>query len=312
MKHKTLAAVVFLALIVAGQESVTAQMYKSRPSAYAHSIEVLYGSNVMSYKIDRALTQGSGVAGGMKGDIRYTGYFLPWLGVYAQFGMSRATENGNNYFANYYEADKHQYLYKAYEINNFKSKNDNMLKKGYGPYSILGLAFRYDVGNFSFRPRVGIGVGAFASSQYSYERFIKDGNSESPIVYYSSMCEKPAEYIFNGETAEVTYTDAFLVMGSLQATYPVNKYFFFSLEAGITCSPTKYDVRDKIYTADPVYNPKNFVEALYMSDSRGKWKIDTEVFEENYRTEKVGTSCYLQIGIGWAFGREHKPNGWTF
>ena len=288
-----------------------AQMARVQPYAYGHTIEVMYGDNFTPYKIDRAVNPTKGWATGGNFDIRYTTFFRPWLGIFAQVGVSRANESATQYLGAYNEADGGLYRYKAYSINSYKARNDQMIKTGFGPYVILGAAFRYDVSHFSFRPRIGVGNGKYVMQPFAYEKYIRDGVSEAPYIYYSSLYQDVYDYLIDSKVKDTKTANALIVLPSMQVTYTINDHFFFTLEAGMKNSPTKVKIHEKVYTAVTDYNPTNFAEAVYQSSQKGTWTLDTDEYTENLLDHRIGGSAYIEFGIGWNFGRNHSLVGWN-
>ena len=312
MRLRTLLTTAAVSLAVLGQIPANAQRaYSDLPYKYGHSIDVLYGDNFSPFKIDRAVNPTTCWASGGNFDIRYTTYLLPWVGVYAQVGMCRSHESATDYLGALNKADGETYLYKAYSINNYSATSkDRMLRNGYGPYVMLGAAFRYDIGRWSFRPRIGFGNGKYIARQFAYEKLIRDGYSEAPTIYYFSLYNESKDYLIDSKESECRSTNATILMASAQVTYTIRDHFYFSLEAGLRNSPTKLKIHEKVYTATSGYNPTNWPEAIYEASEKGKWTFDKNTYQDNYVSKRIGGSAYLQFGIGWNFGPDHSRIGW--
>ena len=308
LKSFFISAVIMASLVPV---SANAQYSRVKPYAYGHSIDVLYGDNFTPYKIDRAVNPSNGIATGGKFDIRYTTFIRPWIGVYAQAGVSRAKESATGYLGAYNEADGGLYRYKAYSINSFKAGNDKMISAGFGPYFILGAAFRYDIGQFSFRPRLGVGNGRFLFKPFAYEKVARDGVSAAPSIYYRSLYQDVYDYLIDSQVKDTKSASATIIQASIQVSYTFNDHFYFSLEGGLLNSPTRVKIHEMVYTGESDYNPESWAQAVYDSGKIGQWTIDTSKYTENLLEHRIGGSGYLQFGIGWNFGRDHSRTGWN-
>ena len=308
MKIKSLSVAISAFLISC--TTAVAQEANVKPYAYGHSLDFMYGDNFSPYKIDRAVNSAKGHAVGGNFDIRYTTYVLPWVGAYVQLGVARAKESATGYLGTFNDADNGLYSYKAYKIGSYNPGKGKMINTGFGPYVLLGAAFRYDISRFSIKPRIGIGNGKYLSRQYAYERLVKDGYSEAPTVYYYSMYNDPCEYIIDSKREEAKTKSATIMATSLQVSYTFNDHFYFSVEGGLKYSPTRIKILERVYTAKTDYDPQNWAQAVYDSSKRGDWEFDKNDYEESTRTQRIGGSSYIQFGIGWNFGRRHAENSW--
>jgi len=310
MKLKTFAICSALVLLGFSQNNASAQVIQKQSFAYGHSIDILYGTNSVPYKLDMATNPTTKKSVGGKFDLRYTTYILPWAGAYIQVGMSNAKTSPTEYLSNMNKADNGLYKYKPYSINGFKESTDKMIVNRYKLHAEYGLAFRYNLYQFSLRPRIGFGAADYTFHSLAYERVSRDNESEAPVIYYRSLYQEANDFMLESKATEPSTVYAKFFTASTSLSYTFNKHFYANIEWGFRYSPTKMTIREKVYTATSDYNPTNWAEAVYTYKENTEWNFDLKNPEETLKTQKIGYSSYFQFGIGWNIGYDHTGKNW--
>ncbi|MCQ2148606.1 MAG: hypothetical protein MJZ16_14000, partial [Bacteroidales bacterium] len=241
MKNKFILISAAFAAMLLSQGNASAQRQEY---AYPHSIDLQTGYSASLIKVPGDAGNAHGMADGSLINFRYTGYMTPHFGVFGEIGFYNSFLNSERYYGIVNRADGHKYLYKD-------DYNYHPYYSNYSPILKVGLASRLDCGQFSFRPRLGIGVAGFRAHDLGYDRFDRKTNNEEHV--YISSYDSAKDYLVGASYDR--RTPSLVLSGSLQATYTFYRHFYVSAEAGIDLMPKQFicerTVNDVVYAKEP-------------------------------------------------------------
>ena len=287
-------AAAMLALVSASADARTPY----RPTTaygYGHTIEAQLGWAASPYAIDGEARRARGIATGADFNLRYSYFIGRHFGVYAQVEFANTSASQEKFFSVVNKADGNKYKY-SYDHGWYT----DMKNRSYSPLASIGGVYRLDFGQWSFRPRVGLGFGSFKDRGYSYMRSDRDGELKSHMFFEQTQVRPQLDYMesYFGRKR----SPAFLVSLSAQLTYTIRNHFFFSVEAGIKDLPTTVAYVNDIYNSKYAYNPQTWVDAVADSDLIGQYTKDTNRVISDATAPSIGSLMNLSFGIGWNIG----------
>jgi len=287
-------------ILLSGNGASAAEPHRDlQPYGYGHVLEIGLGLHGNSFTINGEAKTAHGLALGPGLDYRYTYYAGRHWGFYADFSLYDTYANDRMYFGAINRADGNKYIY---DPNYTYDHNEQSL----APVMTVGAAYRYDFGQWSLRPRVGIGVASYNSSQDSYVRYDKNGGNP---VFFERAVEIPTIDYIKGHPYHYS-SAAFMMQASIQMTYTLRHHFFFYTELGLNEALKRVNYQEYKWQGKSMYDPETWAEAIYTSSYQGQYSPDlkTEVVTDNVRM--VGCSPYLRFGFGWHLGWNRNANGW--
>jgi len=287
--------------------SASAQRYYAdgmQEYAYGSALELQGGFAGSIYNVNGEAGKASGLARGGEFKLRYTYYPGRHWGFFFDLTADNTSANGLNYFKVLNKADGAAYRYARNGYYGYGTFEDASLVA-----IQTGLAYRYDFGQWSLRPRIGVGIGSYSTTSDSYVRYKRDDSGDATF-HYTYMNNDSRDYIegnptvYSGSSVPVLVTSA-----SLQLTYSIGHHFFFSLEAGGKfCPTTIYGKRVTSQTKD-AYNPQTWVEAVYDSELIGMKVEDPDTAVSENFSRMAGSMFNVNLGIGWNIGWNRYVSG---
>lgn len=223
---------------------------------YPHSIDLQTGYTASLLKVDGLSQRAVGISDGTSFSMRYTGYMTRHFGVYAGMSFSGSDLNDRRYFAIVNRADGNAYRYGSDYLVAYRHN--------YAPIFSAGIATRFDFGQVSIRPRVGIGSAAFKMRDVRYT--MKDGASDMKV----QISQRPTEYLIDDTFGQ--RRPSFMMEGTLQMTYTFWEHLYVSAEAGLQVIP----------------------ELMTVDTTRGSRTTSS--------TMSIPDIANLKLGIGWNIG----------
>ena len=289
------------ALLLSGHVSINAQ----QAYAFGSVLEVQGSCMLRPYTLSGEQGSATGFFRGADFGLRYTYYPGRHWGFFfsMETGYTNADENG--YFKTMNKADGNKYKYAEghvqygdgrYYTNGYYNSND--------PILLTGAAYRYDFGQWSLRPRVGIGMACFVPEYgLDFTRFDRKEPTGQPNYYSYSLIDERPEYLANPDRYAPSRNDlSFATFAGLQMAYTFRHHVFISAEVGYkyVISPKHYQYM--VYGAKPLYNPQNWAQAVYDSNKIGKWQQDPANVTETPVSRCACSLVTFSFGIGWHIG----------
>ena len=162
---------------------------------------------------------------------------------------------------------------------------------------IAGVCYRYDTGQWSIRPRLGIGA---AYSELSSTPFVRmDRETDQPLKQYCFSEVAPKEDFY----ADGNYSTrwGFAAYAGLQATYTFRHHFYLSLECGFKAFTCAMEYSRMEYDFVPAYHPDNWPEAVAQDQLRNSWEVDMDSCVTS-RANRPWVLLNVNFGIGWNIG----------
>lgn len=263
--------------------------------AYNHTLEFTSGVSGMPYTLTGDGKNAMGMAGGGNLTFRYTGFFNKHWGLFVSIFSDVVSADENNFFTVANRADGNRYKYTTGRYY-YNTNLDNCLGGG-----LVGVTYRYDFGNASVRPRIGIGASSFSYSISPYERFNRTDNGELPVRITYSPVTPQKDFIIS----ESSYTGgdtAFTCYAGCQILYTFRNTFFISAELSMkTFWIPDMGLEKRTYKGESAYNPDNWAEAVYQYGYK-----DNYIYGDSYTATEARLPWMMlnaSIGIGWNFGR---------
>lgn len=173
-----------------------------------------------------------------------------------------------------------------------------------------GAAFRYDFGQWSLRPRVGLGFGDYSFNSYSYTRYDRNNASATPTYHHTYAIVSSNEYLVDNNRSYLGDRAVFVGEASLQLMYTLNSHFYFSAELAAKAMPVRAEIVTDSYKMKNAYEPETWVEAVYTSDLQNNYVID----DSSKTTTSYGMAFNgifsAKLGIGWNIGWNRNESNW--
>lgn len=287
-----------------------AQTVEQLPYGYRHTIEFSMGHsrNLATYGFlpDKGLSV-TAADRGFDFQMRYSLFFTKHWGAYtsmiaAGYPVSAdATERAMGRDGRHTYTNEVRYDYECF-VNDYDD--------GGGASSLwlmAGGVYRYDIKRWSFRGRLGIGVGDIRprgavyiqednyssqhrplDAQYVKEIYIDGGTSDKSIVYNDH-----------------THNHTFAIAPSLQVTFTPRHHMFFSAEVGLIGNIGKQPMRIRTYNVEKI-TEEHYHSVLYPIFCPGEYGEPeysrTEMISVEHHKINPGQFLTLNLGIGWNIG----------
>lgn len=293
MKTKLLLSVFTVVMLFA--QSALAREKTDVKYAYDHSIDLQGGYVMMPYILKGDAHRTVALASGCEGQIRYSYFINKHWGIFASLSSDLMTSGGTDYFRSLNYADGDIYKY---------SPNYNGTVLEYCLNSaVFGGVYRFDFGNWSLRPRLGIGLGSHEISANGYERFTRNDLSAYPEYITYSVKAKEEDFLSDSSNY-YRYGNSWALVGyaGCQICYTFKRHFFISAEIALKAAYIpNLSLTKRVVPAETAYNPQNWAEAVYFYDYRDSYKYNYDKAVES--VEKLPWSmASIQVGIGWNIG----------
>ncbi len=300
-----------LVMALAVSVPVLARKHPEVPQAYAYgsSIDVQGGFVGMPYTISGDAGKACGMGAGGEFQLRYSYFFRRHWGIFASFSLLGTGIDDIDYFRTVNRADGGRYRYGSlpygvyYSVNgsNLFSRDNDFFGLGFQ----VGVAYRYDFGGWSLRPRVGIGIGSYSGGSFSYKRTPRDGGA--PTGVSCQVSQSYADYM-DEPVYDSGSSAAAVLSASVQLTYTFNRHFYISAECGIKSFPNGRRYEKTVYQFKKAVEPANWAESVAMSELENRYVID---MESPVSTVAAHPFNFLDInfGIGWNIGRNRNRSG---
>lgn len=262
--------------------------------AYNHTIDLQIGSgrNLTSYS--ELPDQGIGVFGhdswGFDLDLRYTRFFSRHWGAYFQFGILSL----GTHYDDMVEPLTHHYNHGGKEVRIDDEWYCGLISSDCGSFYdryLLGATYRYDVGRWSFRPRLGLGIMRQYDSHSHF--YVVDNNTHADYEHVDLYSTNS-----RGETKTVP---AFAYSPSLQICFSTCSHVFISAEVewtGTIRHLYQRTIAKQYHTSElNDWQPNEFEYFLLFGDREFVKKTDDHLTRVH-----MGNFLQLRIGIGWNIG----------
>ena len=259
--------------------------------AYGSTIDLQLGYSLMPYSVAGEARNACGASSGTVFQMRYTYFFGKRFGAFASYSFDQGDAPFEQYLGQVNRADGAIYKYEGVYYSDAMNYFANSF--------FVGVAYRYDFGRWSLRPRVGIGVTNFDMSAFCYSTYSRQ--DETPVSYHSySIISDRKDYMKSGSS--VPDLNCLAGYAGVQITYSVASHFFLSFEVSAKCyNNRKLDFQHTVKQYKPAYNPSNWSEALVYYDLR-----DSVVPDDSSAKTVSSRLPYAifdaSVGIGWNIG----------
>lgn len=265
---------------------------------YNHTIELSMGTgrNLKSYS--QLPDQGIALFGhdtwGLDIDFRYSYFFSRHWGAYVQL---EALNLGT------YSDAMEPALSRHYNLEDKEVRiNDDCnigydIGSAYGMY-LLGCVYRYDIGRWSFRPRLGMGVIRQRDEIALYDVVdTKTYHNIERVELYTTQ--------HNGKCRD-RYS-AFAYTPSLQVTISPRRHFFFSAEVqwtGTIGHLYQRTIANEYYAEEPL-DEKPDEWGYYHNNSHLEFVKKTD---DHMDRLQMGNFLHFRLGVGWNIGHNRNEN----
>jgi len=277
--------------------------FNTLPYAYGHALELQGGWALNPYSYTGEAKTAFGVATGADFSVRYTYFPSRHWGFYAQLGGYSGDFRTPRFLSTVNRADGNKYVYDQ----RFWGDSDQSI----APVLTAGAVFRYDFGQWSLRPRVGVGIGQFDGGSTSFTRYERGNETGAPTYFTYNNSVRQYDYIA-GSQYNAGNAGCFVSTASLQMTYTLRRHFFFSAEAGLNVAVKNVENTVTKYDSKEAYNPETWTEAVSWSNLRGQYEADSESAVTTTKNIPVLGAAFLKFGIGWNIGWNRNESNWYY
>lgn len=275
-----------------GEETEPAIAY-----GYQNTIEVAMGTgrNLKSYPqlVDKGIGSFGHGEWGFNINMRYSGFFSKHWGAYVQLDAlslgTYASQLEGPLSKHYNKGGKEVRVPDCF-ICGFGSDYGS----SYGSYT-LGVVYRYDVGHWSFRPRLGVGL--FKQHYASSEFYVIDTNTMKDVDVVTQSIET--------SKGKLPSSKAFSYTPSMQVTFSPRRHFFFSAE--VQWTGTIGHLYQRMVTEHYVaWEPQDWPDELdYIGIYCDGYDYAGKTADHRTRVQ-MGNFLQLRLGVGWNIG--HNQN----
>lgn len=263
---------------------ITVGAYAQQEYAYGHALELKAGYAGHLYTLEGPGGRLNSVAGGSNWSIRYTFYPGDHWGFYLAGSIMDTGVDGKSYVDKLAAVDDgtHRFYPGYYDCEPF----------GYFAVTAGG-AYRLDFGQWSLRPRLGIG----------YAECVFGHNTRYAQKNIASMVERP-QFV---EVYHVGSPKGLLCQTSLQLTYTFSQHFFFSLEGEVNALPGKSSWKRVVYEGRRSDELSSMPDS-YVANPVYFGELDKKVEEKEFQ-RSTGLCWNISFGIGWNIGWNRNEAG---
>lgn len=292
----------FKVICIASALLVIAPLGASAQKAYAydHSLDFTSGASLGMVPVYANDAVSTAAAVGGNSIFRYTWFYSLHFGVYGQYMSSEVNSNAAVFFGTMNKLDAGKYMYR-YDYREASMGITNSFT--------LGLAYRYDFGSFSLRPRLGLGYGEIDPVNYSWERRLRDG-SDGPYymeVYTSRYDASADDYLMDGYSSGYSYATipVPVVSGSLQLMTTLGSRFTLFCETGLDWNPLPVEYSYTSKKSITNYNPSNWVESVAFTGNKNVWVVDESSAKTVTKSVHTAPIFHFNVGIGIHLGKNY-------
>jgi hypothetical protein len=187
-------------------------------------------------------------AKGIDFSMRYTRFIDDSWGLFLEGDISYNSASRSRYFSKLDKLDGGKYTYDRFTL--CPSTQGRFVSSAF-----IGGVYRYDIGNWSFRPRAGFGVAGYLYQRNKYYRTI--GTGEGSVT--QAVMILPSD----DESSGILYDIPACKLG-LQTNYFLTKHFYLALDLDLNIFLSHHVFRQKIYNTEKRGN--SLFDALAMED----------------------------------------------
>lgn len=259
---------------------------------YPMALELQGGFTGLPFTVKGEKTRAMGLSTGGDFTIRFSYFMHKHWGLFISGSVDEVACGDERYFGTVNKADGDKYRYST--GSGFVNLLSNSL--------VLGAVYRYDFGQCSLRPRLGIGVANYQLPDHSYYRTVRNDDSALPELYKYIVTAPQKEYLTANANKWVTYGVGLATYAGCQLCYTIRRHFFFSAELGLKgVFPGGLTYSSSAYKAYKAYNPSNWTEAAATYNQRDSYNFDNEPYlKENQTLPRFMFN--VNVGIGWNIG----------
>lgn len=287
-----LAAAAVMLLVSANLQAGPRRFGTPQEYAYGSSIDMQAGLVGMPFNYIGEVRTANGMSGGGEFQLRYTYFPGRHWGAFASWSYDGGLSDPRPFFSVVNRADGDMYKY-SQDRSNWMDE-----AMGYRVNTLIaGVCYRYDTGQWSIRPRLGIGA---AYSELSSTPFVRmDRETDQPLKQYCFSEVAPKEDFY----ADGDYSThwGFAAYAGLQATYTFRHHFYLSLECGFKAFTSAMKYSRMEYDFVPAYHPDNWPEAVAQDQLRNSWEVDMDSCVTS-RANRPWALLNINFGIGWNIG----------
>lgn len=258
---------------------------------YPMALELQGGFTGLPFTVKGEKTRAMGLSTGGDFTIRFSYFMHKHWGLFASGSVDEVACGAERYFGTVNKADGDKYRYSNGSYMNLLSNS-----------LVLGAVYRYDFGQCSLRPRLGVGVANYQLRDHSYYRTPRNDDSALPELFRYTVTAPQKDYLpVNGQNW-VTYGVGLATYAGCQLCYTIRRHFFFAVELGLkSVFPVGLTYSSSAYKAYQAYNPSNWTEAVVTYNERDSYNFEEDAFLKVNQT-LPRFMFNFNIGIGWNIG----------
>ena len=224
--------------------------------------------------------------------LRYSRYFTKEWGAFLQGEIKGNSSPSALYFSKLETLENNQYTYEG-----FKTGPESPGRLFYGIFA--GGVYKYDIGRWSFIPRVGLGVTEYHSKNNRYYRIPANGeeNKRQAVI----IGRYDGEYVSSDSQVLPA------IKAGMQFKYAVGEHFNIGADLDLTMFMSNYECAVRTYNTsyDPVIKDIASViinMLLFMIPSAviEDYKT-TDLVSEIHSHKRIPPVTSVQFSIGWDF-----------
>lgn len=271
----------FIALVL----SISAYAQKKAVYETKNSINIGIGGTFSAFDISEF--HGHKVfTSGMTFNLDYTRFLSKHWGIYLEGGLSGSSASKKNFQKTIAKLDKGDFTYSSFKIR-------KEYPGDFAAEALIGAVYRYNIGNWSIRPRLGAGIAEYYQREYRYYRTdiaSSEGLPQAVIV----QPEKNTHSIRTVEPA---------VKAEIEFLYYLARHFHIGAELGVTGYISRQDRYVSISnTEKSEFNAGSAL--LYYALFGPLWMelyTPTDTVYEQKVTTIIPPAASLSISFGWDF-----------
>lgn len=321
--HSSFRYLICLGLSVSFLLPVQAQEEESDPPlpyAYRNTIEVSLGNarNLNKYGklIDKGISQAGAEEAGIDMTFRYTRFIDRHWGFYthAEFTSFLTTETEVE------PALKAHYLKQGRTLErlNYYYWDTDGSYSDYGTF-LAGTVYRYDIGRWSFRGRIGAGLRLLNTEGFSIICTPSDASNPNTTEEASStfssnntqVAKQEELYFYTGKSDGSDGNHrAFAYNGSLQCCFTPRRHLFFQAEISLTGTIGHLfqfsEIRERNTYCGPylAVDPISPTGYAYVQGGESV-DVQSQLISRQRQRISMGNFLNIRFGVGWNIGRNH-------
>lgn len=252
-----------------------------------NSINIGLGGTVSAFDISEFHGK-KAFAAGMTFHLDYTRFITRHWGVFIEGDLSGSAASQKHFYKKVATLDKGDFTYSRFKTGARSPKTSYAS-------AFIGAAYRYDIGKWSIRPRLGAGIADYGHTQYRYYRTVTTSGSGYPqAVFVMPTTEKGTLGI--SETVPA-------IKAGIQFQYYLTGHFHIGADLGLTGFISKQERYVSIYnTKRPEYDIGDAVlDTLLLGVLWREYFITTDKIYDQKVTSVIPPIGSLSFSIGWDF-----------